>query len=115
MQPGSATASKSLDTWTGGTSSELRSRLVQLLVWLDISRCPVWPTMRYMFDVKPLVHPTENLVSEEMCKAHRCPLSDSGTSLRLLARRWALPAQMLVPSPAFARCAPGVLLLLDHA
>ena len=25
--------------------------------------------MRYMFDVKPLVHPTENLVSEEMCKA----------------------------------------------
>ena len=33
-----------------------------------------------------------------------------GTTLCLMARRWALPAQMLVPSPTFARCAPGVLL-----
>ncbi|CAE7655303.1 unnamed protein product [Symbiodinium sp. CCMP2592] len=38
----------------------------------------------YMFDVKPLVHPTENLVSEEMCKemGAACPDARSLASLR---------------------------------
>ena len=33
--------------------------------------CPTIPPSRYLFDVKPLVHPTENLVSAEMCKVGR--------------------------------------------
>jgi len=38
----------------------------------------------YMFDVKPLVHPTENLVSEEMCKemGAACPDARSLANLR---------------------------------
>ena len=36
---------------------------------------------RYMFDVKPLVHPTENLVSEQMCKAELWALYLHGLAL----------------------------------
>ncbi len=28
----------------------------------------MWSNFRYLFDVKPLVHPTENLVSADLCK-----------------------------------------------
>ena len=74
-------------SWLVSLSVELHINCVILMFWFLFnpwfSKCRLflqmyhthsfevlfmWSNFRYLFDVKPLVHPTENLVSADLCK-----------------------------------------------